>query len=124
MFAFVLNGLSKGLFGLWAGMAVGYTVVTLIVMVAVYRSDWAQIAKDAIARAETTTPLLGEKLLGDGAGAGRRSDGGRDGGSDGGREGEEVRGGGGGWGDGGGGVGYGSSEKTSVRGGGEMGSPI
>ena len=43
-------------------------MVTLIVMVAVYRSDWAQIAKDAIARAETTTPLLGEKLLGDGGG--------------------------------------------------------
>ena len=98
-------------------------MVTLIVMVAVYRSDWAQIAKDAIARAETTTPLLGEKLLGDGGGAGRRSDGGMDGGMDG----EEVRGGGGGWGDGGGGVGYGSSEQTSqtsVRGGGELGSPI
>eukprot|EP00455_Lapot_gusevi_P045968 TRINITY_DN5966_c0_g1_i2.p1 TRINITY_DN5966_c0_g1~~TRINITY_DN5966_c0_g1_i2.p1 ORF type:complete len:510 (+),score=80.65 TRINITY_DN5966_c0_g1_i2:61-1590(+) len=44
--------LHKGLFGIWLGLLLGYSVVSLLTGIAVLRVDWVQMSKAAMIRAE------------------------------------------------------------------------
>jgi len=72
IFAFRIEA-TKGLFGLWLGLTVGYSLITIIALGALWNSDWEQIAKDAVQRsrlerAVSESSLLDEPLLADGEG--------------------------------------------------------
>ena len=54
-FHFVLTGSvvdMNGLFGLWTAMSAGYGVTSLLAGIFVCRTDWAQVTKESVARAE------------------------------------------------------------------------
>jgi hypothetical protein len=40
----------EGLVGIWRGLAIGYAVVTLVTGSAALRTDWDEMAKQAVAR--------------------------------------------------------------------------
>ena len=46
----LLEATHLGIFGLWASLLSGYSVATVIAVVAVARSDWAALAEAAVAR--------------------------------------------------------------------------
>ena len=43
---------TKGLFGLWLALAIGYLVTTILSFVCVIRSDWDEIVKNILENAE------------------------------------------------------------------------